>query len=415
MRRSLLICVLSMAAASPAAAATWDSAFAAALPAEAAARAAVDADPDVEHAKAGLEVARANDRRLIAGEHEFVVSGSASDRTVQRDRSYPEFVVDISRAIRLPGKAALDREAGGYEVKAAADLVDDARHQTGILLSDAWYAWIESEGLLTLDLATEAGLREDVAALRRRVELQDAAQLDLEQGEAALAAAATRTAQSRGRAQIARLDLERAFPKLPLPARAPALPDPPALDPPAAAWRDITVRSSHEIAIAEFQARQAEAVAARARLERRPDPTVGVRLFSDFGGREKGGGVYVSTPLGGARRSAAADAEAARAAAARVTLAKVQRDVAALGERNAIGSETSRAAWSSAGDAARASAAAARRAFRGYLLGELDLPATLLASRQHYDAQKAEIAARAEAWRRVTHLRLDAHDLWHDE
>jgi hypothetical protein len=80
-----------------------------------------------------------------------------------------------------------------------------------------------------------------------------------------------------------------------------------------------------------------------------------------------------------------------------------------------VASDAARFAWLSALEAAKASEAAAGRTTKGYELGELDLAATLLADRQAYDARKAEIAARVEAWRAVTRLRLDAHDLWHDD
>jgi len=411
----LSVAALALAAASPSAAATWDAAFAAALPPEPAARAAVDAHPDVDTARARLDLARAQGRELAAGPHEFTVGGYASNRQVRNDMGYQEFGLDVSRAIRLPGKAALDRAAGTAGVKAAEDMVDDARHQTGLALSDAWYAWIEASSVLDLDRQTEESLRRDVAALQRRVELQDAAVVELEQVQAALAVASTRRAQSEGQYEAARLVLMRQFPNLPIPAQRPDLPPPPALDPVASEWPQITVDHSHEIAIARFQAEQAEALASRARLDRRADPTVGVRALSEFDGREKSLGVFFSMPIGGARRSAIADAEAARATAARVNLAKIQRESRALGEYNAANSEATRAAWRSAASAVEASDAAARRITRGFELGELDLAAMLLANRQVYDARRAEIAARTAAWRAVTHLRLDAHDLWHDD
>jgi outer membrane protein TolC len=409
--RRLLLAALIWTAAGHALAANWDGAFARALPQEDLAKAAIDAYPDVQRAKAELGLAKAEARQLDAGPYEITANANTAD-------NYPHFTWDLGRTVRLPGKARLDRKAGRLGVSAAEDMVDDARHQTGLVLSDAWYAWAEAKAGLKLDRDYEASTRTEVQALRRRLQLKDASQLEVEQAEAALAAAAARRAMSEGQAETARLKLLRSFPDLPLPAEPPALPAPPALEHPASEWADITVRSSHEIAIADFQAQRAQTEAERARLDRIPDPTVGVRAMPDprpgSGYRIEGIGVYVSVPIPGRRRAAAADASAARASAAEIDLARVRRESAALGERNAVASEASRRAWTSASEAVAANETAAGRMQRAYQLGEADLAQTLLAARQLNEARRAEIAARTEAWRAVTHLRLDSHDLWHD-
>ncbi|MGZ5985608.1 MAG: TolC family protein [Caulobacteraceae bacterium] len=412
MRRAFLIPLLAVSAlASPAAAANWDASFAKALPEETLAKAAVDAYPDVDRARAELTIAKARSRELDAGPYEVTVNANTAD-------NYPSFTWDVSRTVRLPGKARLDRQSGRLGVQAAEDLVDDARHQTGLMLSDAWYAWVQAEAALTLDREIEASAKTEVDAVRKRIEVKDASQLDLEQAEAALATAAAHRALSEGQSQTAKLALIRSFPNLPAPVRSPDLPEPPILEHPAAEWSDITVKSSHEIAIADFQARQAETEAKRVRLDRTPDPTVGLRAIPDPrpGGRYavKGVGVYVSVPFGGSRRAALGDSAAGKAQVAEINLIKVRREVAALGERNALTSQATRNAWISAQAAVEAGRTAADRTQRGYALGELDLTQVLQAQRQLNELRRAEVTARVDAWRAVTHLRLDAHDLWHD-
>jgi outer membrane protein TolC len=412
MNRSLLLATVAwLAVAGSAAAAGWDGSFARALPQEDLAKAAVDGYPDVARAKAELLVAEARARELDAGPYEFTVNANTAD-------NYPKFTWDLSRTIRLPAKGALDRKAGALGVSAAKDLVDDARHQTGLLLSDAWYAWIEAEANRTLDRDIEASAQREVEALRRREAEKDASRLDVEQAEAALASAAARRAASEGQAEARRLALMRSFPGLVLPSVPPALPEPPPLEHPATEWADITVRASHEIAIADFQAQQAEVEARRARLDRMPDPTLGLRAVPDptpgGGYAVRGIGVFVSVPIGGGRRRAVADASAARASVAAINLARIKRESAALGERNAVLSESARRAWRSAQAAVTAGEAAAARTQRAYQLGELDLAQTLQAVRQLNEVRRAEVGARVEAWKTLTHLRLDAHDLWHD-
>jgi outer membrane protein TolC len=389
--------------------------FAGVLPEPRVAVAALDASAELDRARAQLDQARAQSRALAVGEHEFVVSATAVNRPGRPGADYGEFTVDIARAVRLPGKARLDRVAGAEGVSAAEDSVDDARHQMAIRLTDAWFAWVDAAETVRLDRAAVANAEQEVSALARRVELQDASVLDREQGDAALAAARSRLAQSEGGLEAARVALARGFPALPLPAAPPVLPAPQPLARDVDAWRTMLIANSHEIRIAEHQARQAEALAARARLDRRPDPTLGVRLFSEQGGREQGAGVFVSTPLGGARRSAVARSEAARASVARADLARVRRDVSELADRDIAAVLSDRAAWTSASAAVQAQEAALARTRRGFELGELDLAGVLLAERQAYEARRAEITARTAAWRAAVRLSVDAHVLWAGE
>ena len=395
--------------------AAMDAAFAKALPPEVLVAEALEVHPDIQTARAQLDLARAQARQLAAGDHEFVLSGFWSDRRVRNDASYSEYSVDLSRAVRLPGKAALDREAGALGERAAEEGVGDARHQTGLLLADAWFTWLEAGGQAFLDKQTEASLERDVAALARRVELKDAAQVELEQAQSALATARSRKARSEGVLEGARLTFEQNFPKLPLPATAPALPDPTELDRPLSDWPLIVVERIHEIEIADYRARQAAALAARARQDRRPDPTIGIRSLSECGGREQTIGLFVSTPLGGARRSAIADGETARASAAQVALLKIRREIETLGRTDSASVQSSVVVWRSSLAAMQAAEASAARTRRGHELGELDLAQVLLTDRQLYDARRGEIAARTEAWRALAKLRLDAHDLWATE
>lgn len=412
MRRAVLCSLLICSAfGSPAVAASWDAAFAKALPQEDIAKAAVDADPEVDRARAELGIARARARELNAGPYEVTINANTSD-------SYPQFTWDVGRTVRLPGKAQLDRQTGRLGVQAAEDLVDDARHQTGLVLADAWYAWLQAEAALTLDREIEASARTELDAVKTRVQAKDASQLDLEQADAALATASAHRALSEGQAQTAKLALTRGFPNLAVPANPPALPEPPPLEHSVGEWKDITVQSSHEIAIAGYQARQAQTEVKRVRLDRNPDPTVGIRAIPDprpgGGYAVKGVGVYVAVPLGGSRRAALADSAAGRATVAEINLIKVRREVSALGERNALTSQSTRNAWSSAQAAVQAGQAATERTQRGYALGELDLTQVLQAQRQLNELRRAEVTGRVDAWRAVTHLRLDAHDLWHD-
>ena len=405
-----------LAAEPPALSPAHEAAFAAVLPPAALVEQALDDHPQVREAEAGLAAAQAERTRLSVGSHEYVASALVQGRRDDADRrQFVEGELELSRTLRSGAKARLDRQAGAIGAEAAANGIADARHEAARLLADLWFAWIEADAVAALDRRTAEALEREAAALRRRVELKDAAQLELDLAAAALAAAEARLAQAEGEARAAALALSRRYPELPLPARPPALPEPVELEAPGAVWRDLVLARSHEILIAEQGAQRLRALAARARLDRRPDPTVGVRLFSERGGREHGVGLFVSRPLGGTYRSATVELEGARAAGAEAAARQVRREVAETAERDVAAVETGLIAWRAAQVSARAAQAAADRTRRAFELGERDIADSLQVQRQGLEAQRAEIAARAAAWRALALLRIDAHDLWAEQ
>lgn len=410
--RALTMLALALAIA-PAAARAAEPGLArpAYLPDDAMILEALDATPQLAEARAMLGAARADQRSLNAGEHETLVTATYDDRKVRKEGDYAEWSVQAARGVRLPGKAALDRAAGRAGLKAAEDGVDDARHQASLLLAERWIAWAEAAGLRELADAELATYAREAAALERRVELKDAAQLDLEVARGAEARARAAAAQAQGREAAVRTELAMVFPTL-VPAQAPVLPQPQAPIRPFEAWPEIVLERSHEITIARAEADRARFLARRTAQDRLPDPTLGVRTFSERGGEETGLGVFVSIPFSGPRRSAAADFQAAQASAAEARFAMVARDVRATAQGDVIAAASSLDAWRAADAARTASAQAAKRVNRAYELGERDLSERLVAERQDFEARRAELSARADAHRGMLKLALDAHELW---
>lgn len=115
---------------------------------------------------------------------------------------------------------------------------------------------------------------------KRRMELRDAAQLDVDQARAALAEAQVALDRTEGMVALARTRLEAHFPGLPLPIEAPDLPLPEVADARLSQLRDQVVANSHELAAAQAEARPMASVADRMDRDRLADPSVGVRLFS---------------------------------------------------------------------------------------------------------------------------------------
>jgi len=373
---------------------------------------ALDNHPTVMAAAARVEAARARGDMLRRGTHEATIAGSYIRRSVDREGGYDEFDAPLSRPFRLPGKAALDRESGALGVEVAENQMEDARHQAALVLSGLWHDWLTAGSHYRNDLDTVRSLEAALTALRRRVQLRDASALDLDQASAALAQAQAQAAASLSAREQARVILVATFPEIPLPPEPAelALPERPLQN--LETMRALVVERSHEIRAADREAQRLAVVARRVRADRIADPSLGVRLFSERSGMERGAGVVASIPLGGGYRRAAADQASAEANVARLELANVQRSVAAIADADLSNARTRLEAWRSAQASAQSASDAAGRTERGYQLGQIDLVDLLYARRQANDARRSEIDARSEASRALLKLQIDSHSIW---
>jgi len=383
-----------------------------ALPDEHSVATALDAHPTVVAARARLEAARARAEGLRRGPHEFTVTGSYTRRSVDLGGEFDEFDAQLSRPIRLPGKARLDREIGQFGIEAASDLAEDARHQVALLLSSYWFDWLSASAQARVDRVAVSNYQASLAAVTRRMELRDAAQLDVDRARAALAAARLAAEHSQGLAALAQTRLEAHFPGLPLPTEAPEIPQPDIAEARLAQLRDLVIFNSHEIAAAEAEARRMAAVADRMDRDRMADPSIGLRVFSEFGGAETGAGLTFSLPLGGGHRRALASEASAGASAARAEESLARYNVEETANADVVEARYRIAAWQRSRETVEAQSAALQRLRRGYDLGEIDLVDPLLSERMVHDAFRIEVEARGEAMRAITTLRIDAHELW---
>ena len=153
------------------------------------ATAAIGAHPGVTAAEAQLSVAEAEARSRRAGEHDFLASGSYVRRDIRGEGTYGEWDGSVSRAIRLPGKASADRKIGALGIEVAENARDDARHQVALLLKNYWFEWLDASAHTEIDRLAAETYQRELAMVERRLELQDAALLDVESARSALAAA----------------------------------------------------------------------------------------------------------------------------------------------------------------------------------------------------------------------------------
>ena len=414
-RLRALVIAASLAAIPPAAlAAEPGAARPGWLPPDEAILQALEQTPAVAAARARLSGAEAEARQLSSGPYETTVRGQWDRRTVRADRDYPEWNVEVSRGVRLPGKGALDRQAGAAGVRSAQDGLEDARHHASLDLVGLWIDWLAAAERATVDRAELETYAADVKALARRVELRDASALELEQAQAAEARARLTAAQAVGAERTARVALASLVPSL-APATAQPLPDPVAPVRALELWPEIIKQRSHEVSGARAMADKARALALRSARDRVPDPIIGLRTFREFNGQESGAGVYVQVPFGGALRSAAAARAAATAGEAEAQHAEIARQIDLEARSSVIATQTAFDAARDAKTACEASRAAARRVGRAYQLGEQGLSERLLSERQAFDACRIELQARADAHRAIMRLALDAHEFWLDD
>ncbi len=248
---------------------------------------AIDAQPDVIAARARVDTARAQAGALAAGPHEFVLEAAAQRRTTDElggRQRFSESEITLSRAFRLPGKAALDRRIGDAGVDAAELRLDDARHQGARRMLVDWMDWLRAAEHLRTTEAEFRLLDGERSGLARRVHAGEAARKDLDLLNVEHAQARARLLAAQAALHSAREAIHSDFPGLPIPAIAPAVDTPLDLPETPQAWIDRIIARSHEIGAIAADAEQADARAARARADRIADPTLGFRRLNERGG-----------------------------------------------------------------------------------------------------------------------------------
>lgn len=372
------------------------------------------AHPDVEAATSGLRAEEANRSRLAAGHYEWNLRVGGQQRNVRpasaAEQNYGEWNTALERPFRLPGKSAKDAEIGEAGVALAKTARGDALHETSRALLRTWFVWLREVAAARQWRAEADLLTQQASAVRRRQQLGDAARVDSVLAEAAEAQARSQLAQAELRERTAREDLVRRFPGLPL--VEPAAIDPQPIGGEADEWIAEILNESHELGMARKEAERARLLAQRTRQDRLPDPSLGVQYSRERGGEEKVVGAYISIPLPGSARFAAADAASAQADAAERRRMAIERRIGAEAAALVQAARTGIATWQASRDAAERLTQAATMTTRAYQLGEGTLNDLLLARRQANEAQLAAALARLDAREQRYRLLLDAHKLW---
>ena len=373
---------------------------------------AIEQHPSVAGARAGITLEEANRRRLTAGPHEVNVRVGAQQRhDSTAGRNMGEWDVLVERALRLPGKGALDAQLGEQGVDLAKLAAGDARHEVGRGLLRLWFTWARAATQLRLWMDQRDLLRRQAEVMARRNKLGDAARQEKLLADSVLAQAEAALLQAMTRAEVSASELTRNYPQIRLPERPPAA-QPQLVDKPSAYWEARIAEHNHELALAKGEVERRRTLAERARAERTADPSLGVRMASERAGAERVVGLVLAVPIGGAYRAAGQDAALAQIDVAAQRAAVIERRLAAEGAATYVGATRAFEAWQQTRDAAEAVTRSAELTARAYQLGEGSLGEVITAQRLAIDARLAATGVQFEAVEARYRLLLDAHELW---
>ncbi|MGF6416837.1 cobalt-zinc-cadmium efflux system outer membrane protein [Stenotrophomonas sp. AN71] len=384
------------------------------LPSSGIVRLAVQGHPQLLAARAEHEASGHGAEAVQRGPYEFQASVTPQQRRTEADGNFNEWEAQLGRSVRLPGKARLDQQIA-TQMRDVAD-----RTQRGVQLAvgesllDSWMRWLDAEQVLRLTEAQQQLLARERDAARQMHDKGALSTLDLDLIDADLASAAARLIGAQADAAQARQRLRRQFPQLPLPERAPQVAEPQPLPADHTALSAHLIDTSAALAVARGKATEQSLLADRARAERRPDPTVGVRWLREGRDPENALGLVISVPFSGGYRRAQAQQAAAQEAASHAHAQGIEREVQlevwnALHQGQALQDR-----WRAERNALTAHRSAAERSRRAWELGELGMSQYLLAERALLDRQLAEQQARTQAATAVRMLQLRAGQLWSD-
>ena len=374
------------------------------------ARPLLDQDPSVAAARAGLAAARQDAGILDQSPHEWNARLSSQRRSVESGPRYQEWNAGVERTLRLPEKAGADRNLGQVIVEEAEARYGEALHEAARRLFALSLAWMQAERGRELAGTSRDSGQDNLAAVEKRLRAGDASRLDvsLAQGELAELTLADNDARTQALVAWSRLQarfpgIERQFTVAPQ-----ALP----LDESPGFWRDRILSQSDELKVAQAQFQKARAQAQRTHADRVPDPTVGIYMASEAGGRERILGVSLSMPIPGDQRNRRATRSVHAIEMTRQELELKKRE---LGADIASALATAQGSYESLKIAESGAAAMqenARLMQKAYTLGESDLQALLSARRQATAAAQNALTASTAAVKAYYALLIDAHLVW---
>ncbi len=377
---------------------------------------ALDSHVNVLNAHSQLQIDKLTQRKRESGEYEFTVRGGAFEDyffNPSGKEGYRDWDIAIERPFRLPNKMFIDSEIGAEVVARGENGLGDARHEASRALLQLWFNWQRERTLAAQWQQQVEILTQQANMTEKRIQAGDAPRMELNQVNSTTALASIASQQARLRTELAATELLRQFPAVKFPTKI-GTPEPQAITGDLSHWRQLILKHNHEIGMIEAETRLQYKLSERARADRLPDPTLGLRYASQLNNNQRISGIYFSIPFPSGQRSATADSAAlvAQIASDRALAlrARLDADIFTAYTRAVNNFQI----WQQARDAALALRQNAELFARAYSLGESNLGETLVARRQALEAALSESIARLDANEARYRLLLDAHQLWVD-
>lgn len=385
-----------------------------ALPAAAPTREVIAALPQVQAARAGVDVALAREQGLQAGVHEWTLRAGAQQRSEASGPRFLENEVALERSIRWGGKAQTDRSLGEVGVSAARSSYADNWHEAVRGLLRAWYDWQRARNAAQVQAQQTSVAQQQLDIATRRVKAGDVPRLDELTAQAERDRQQAQQAQAQGQEAMLRADLQKRYPGLVLEGADAngVTPDTLQLPGEPAQWVQYILDDNHEIELAEAEVRLARLRSERADQDRMADPLLGVRAARERDGAENIVGVYIGIPLTGSYRESTQRAAVAEQAAAEQHLLQTRQRVEAGAQQVVLRATHALATWQRLAAVQQAMTRVSELGMRAYSLGEMTLTEALQSRRAALDAALAAEAARWDALEAVSRVLVDAHHLW---
>jgi len=385
------------------------------LPAEAVVKEALLASPSILSARAQKDALNLRAQTLRTGTAEFTLRANLQQRRVPTSQErLNEHTLSLERPVRLWGKSAVDGQLSDTTHALAEIAFNDALHEASRELMKLWFVHAQA-GLALAHAQEQVRSAKQIHELAQaRFKQGEIARMDLELSQAEVQRA--QAAQHLAQAEVdnAAAALRQRYPGLPLPMASPQISAQNMGDfaETPAVLKQAFLAQNHELNMQRLEAERLQLWAERARLDRLPDPTVGVYSARDRSGAEQVTGLSLSMPLSGAVRRDHALATLADAQAAADKVRHLQQPLSAQFDQWWSRFHTQRAAAEQLRSAAETQTRAAEKSRKAFALGEYSLFETLTIGRTAQEQQFAAARMQLDTLESLALLQLELHQIW---
>jgi outer membrane protein TolC len=388
------------------------------LPAETLVKEALLASPGIQSARAQKEALNLRAQTLRTGNAEFTLRANLQQRRVPASQErLNEHTLSLERPVRLWGKSAVDVQLSDKTSALAEITFNDAMHEASRELMKLWF--VHAQAALGFSQAQQqvASATHIHQLAQARFKQGEIARMDVELTQAELhrAQAALQLAQAE-RDKAATAWVHR-YPGLPLSTQSLVI-NPQDLGDlgdfaeSQAVLKQAFLEQNHELNMLRLEAERLQLWAERARLDRLPDPTVGVYSARDRNGAEQVTGLSLSMPLSGAVRRDHALATLADAQAAADKVRRLEQQLSAEFDQSWQRLNSQRAAAAKLQEAADTQQRAAEKSRKAFALGEHSLFEMLMIARAAHEQQFAASRMQLEMLESLALLQIELHQIW---